>query len=99
MIGDDETEAKKLSKINKKVIITGNGIYKFEAIIKNSKIDYITPLIHQNIDLASIMISIFLQNPEIPEFNFEFISQLEPYYLRKSQAEINFYKRKKKNGK
>ncbi len=43
---------------------------------------------HQNIPLASTLISIALKMNKIPKFDFDFIAELEPYYLRKSQAEI-----------
>ncbi len=79
-----------LNKINQKVYITGNGITKFKQQIENAKIDYLVPLMHQNNDLASVMISIFLKENKIPEFDFEFLSELEPYYLRKSQAELAY---------
>ena len=88
-----------LKKINQKVIITGNGLYKFEEIIKNSGIDYIKPLNHQNTDLATAMISIFLNEKKVPKYDFDFIASLEPNYLRKSQAEIVYEnRRRKQNG-
>ncbi len=95
------TPDKILNKIVQKVYITGNGLYKFKEQIEKSKIEYLTPLLHQNNDLASTMISMFLKENKIPQYDFDFISNLEPYYLRKSQAELVYEKRKEeeKNGK
>ncbi|MBC8415947.1 MAG: hypothetical protein H8E11_05910, partial [Candidatus Cloacimonetes bacterium] len=56
-------------------------------IIESSRIDFVPALPHQNIPLASTLISIALRN-SIPDYNFDQISELEPFYLRKSQAEI-----------
>ena len=95
------TPDKILNKIEQKVYITGNGLYKFKEQIEKSKIEYLSPLLHQNNDLASTMISMFLKENKIPQYDFDFISNLEPYYLRKSQAELVYEKRKEeeKNGK
>ena len=76
-----------LKKIKGPVIIIGDGIGKYENIIKDSGIEYKLALPHQNIPMASTLISIALKK-EIPEYDFDFIANLEPYYLRKSQAEI-----------
>jgi len=74
-------------KIKKPVIIVGDGADKFNKEIKKSKMDYVFCPIHQNIPLASTLISIALKK-EIPIYDFNIISELEPYYLRKSQAEL-----------
>ena len=77
-----------LQKIDQPVIIVGDGAEKYEEIIKQSNIDFIVAQPHQHLDLASTMISIALQKDEIPKYSFDEIANLEPYYLRKSQAEI-----------
>jgi len=76
-----------LTKIDQQVIIVGDGGIKFSEIIDNSNIKYEIAFPHQNIPLASTLISIVLQR-SIPEYNFDSIADLEPFYLRKSQAEI-----------
>ena len=86
-----------LSKIEDEVYITGNGLYKFADELKKHNIKYLSPLFHQNNDLASVMISIFLKENKLAKYDFEFLSNLEPYYLRKSQAELVY--EEKKNGK
>ena len=73
--------------ITEPVIIVGDGGKEFKKEILESGINYTFCLEHQNIPLASTLISIALMS-NIPEYNFESISELEPYYLRKSQAEL-----------
>ena len=73
--------------ITEPVIIVGDGGKEFKKLIIDSGINYTFCLYHQNIPLASTLISIALMS-NIPEYNFESISELEPYYLRKSQAEL-----------
>jgi len=74
-------------KIKKPVIVVGDGAKEYRNEILVSGIDHTFCLEHQNIPLASTLISIALKN-NIPEYDFESISELEPYYLRKSQAEL-----------
>lgn len=76
-----------LKKISKPVTIVGDGLENYGEIIESSRIDFVPALPHQNIPLASTLISIALRKP-IPDYNFDQISELEPFYLRKSQAEI-----------
>ncbi len=76
-----------LKKINQPVIIVGDGAKKFENIIIESNIEYEFAFPHHNLPLASTLISIAL-NRLIPKYDFDKIAALEPYYLRKSQAEI-----------
>ena len=84
-----------LNKINEEVCIVGSGIKKYEEYIKESNIKYVEALPHQNLDLAVVMISIFLKEDAEPSYDFDKISALEPYYLRKSQAELVYEKKKK----
>ncbi len=85
-----ETNAKPteiFKMIKEPVIIVGDGAKLFKKEIIKSGIDHIFCLEHQNIPLASTLISIALKC-NIPKYDFESISELEPYYLRKSQAEF-----------
>ncbi len=77
-----------LNQIKEKVVIVGDGAIKYKDIIDKSGIQYELALPHQNIPLASSMISMIQKLKKIPEFDFDFIANLEPYYLRKSQAEL-----------
>ena len=69
------------------VIVVGDGAKEFKKDITESGIDHTFCMEHQNIPLASTLISIAIKN-KIPAYDFESISKLEPYYLRKSQAEL-----------
>ncbi|MEA2095889.1 MAG: tRNA (adenosine(37)-N6)-threonylcarbamoyltransferase complex dimerization subunit type 1 TsaB [Candidatus Cloacimonadota bacterium] len=85
-----ETNAKPVEffkKIKEPVIIVGDGAKEFKKEILESGINHTFCLEHQNIPLASTLISIALKS-NIPIFDFESIAELEPYYLRKSQAEL-----------
>lgn len=85
-----------LSQIKEPVFMLGDGVQKYEKIITESGIEFIKALPHQNIPLASTLISMSLKLPEIPKYDFDFIADLQPYYLRKSQAELVKEERDKK---
>ena len=76
-----------LQKISEPVTIVGDGLESYREIIESSRVDFVPALPHQNIPLASTLISIALRN-SVPDYNFDQIAELEPFYLRKSQAEI-----------
>jgi len=86
-----------LSKVKDKVLIVGDGSKVFEQQISESGIEYELALPHQHIPLASTMISMALDLPEIPKYDFETISSLQPNYLRKSQAELVKEEKEKNN--
>ncbi|MCD4818473.1 MAG: tRNA (adenosine(37)-N6)-threonylcarbamoyltransferase complex dimerization subunit type 1 TsaB [Candidatus Cloacimonetes bacterium] len=77
-----------IEKIDSSIIIVGDGKLKYKEFFEKSKLNYINALPHQDIGLASNLISIALLKEKLPEYDFDEISNLEPYYLRKSQAEI-----------
>lgn len=85
-----------LKMIDEPVLILGDGVQKYLSIIEASKIDYRSVLPHQHIPHASTLLSMALQLPQIPAYDFDFIADLQPYYLRKSQAEL--VKEKKEKG-
>ena len=84
-----------LKMITQPVIVVGDGALKYSDILEESNVDYIVAKPHQNVDLATSMLSIAL-DMELPKYDFEMIAKLEPNYLRKSQAEIEKSKREKK---
>lgn len=84
-----------LSKIDQKVTIIGNGVDRYEDLIKENLMDFSVVPLHQSIPTAQTLVSLALYDKPDLEFNFQFISSLEPYYLRKSQAELNKNKEKK----
>jgi len=77
-----------LQKINEKVIVSGDGIIKYRSLLEKLKIEYLSALPHHNILHSSTMIGLVLHKEITPEYDFELIADLEPYYLRKSQAEL-----------
>jgi len=77
-----------LKKIKEKVTIIGDGFEKYKKLINDSGIEFYPALPHQHLALASNLIGLVLQMKKIPDYDFEFISNLEPFYLRKSQAEL-----------
>ena len=85
-----------LKMIKEPVIFVGDGAFKYKEQIEKIGIQYEIALPHQNIPMASALISIALKMKNIPKFDFDFIAELEPYYLRQSQAEI--IKKQKETG-
>jgi tRNA threonylcarbamoyladenosine biosynthesis protein TsaB len=77
-----------LQNITGKVIVMGDGVQKYKALLDQAAFDYETVQAHQELLLASSMIGLALQQKIEPQFDFELIADLEPYYLRRSQAEI-----------
>ncbi len=75
--------------INKATIIVGTGIANYQEFIKSSPDIEINPLLEKNQAKAESMFSIIQIENINPSFDFDFNSKLEPYYIRKSQAEVN----------
>jgi tRNA threonylcarbamoyladenosine biosynthesis protein TsaB len=80
--------AELFKQIQQKVIITGDGVARYKSVLEEQEIEFETVLAHQNILYASTMIGLVLHQNIIPKYDFDFIADLEPYYLRRSQAEI-----------
>lgn len=78
-----------LELVDMPVTVIGTGIEVYQQKLAESKIDYNTVLPHQSLNLATACISLAMRLEKVPEYNFEEIAELEPFYLRKSQAEIN----------
>jgi tRNA threonylcarbamoyl adenosine modification protein YeaZ len=77
-----------LKLVKQPVLILGDGVFKFMEQITASGADFEIGLNHQHIPQAIVLISMALKLKLIPKYNFDLISNLEPYYLRKSQAEL-----------
>lgn len=77
-----------LDKITTPTIFVGDGSIKFRNLIISNNQEHQIAHIHQNIPLASIIISMVMSEKNLPDYDFETISKLEPFYLRKSQAEL-----------
>jgi len=85
-----------LESIQEKSIIIGDAVYKYPELIAQKKDILTCGLIHQNFITASSLIAIVCKEKIHPRYDFELIADLEPYYLRRSQAEINLHR---ENGK
>lgn len=81
--------AEMLELIDQPVTVIGTGVNVFKQNLDESGIDYLEVLPHQSINLATACISLATRLEDYPTYNFEAIAELEPFYLRKSQAEIN----------
>ncbi len=78
-----------LSLIDQPITIIGSGATIYKTQIEKSGIDFDTVLPHQELNLATACISLALLDDVNPIYSFDKIADLEPFYLRKSQAEIN----------
>jgi tRNA threonylcarbamoyladenosine biosynthesis protein TsaB len=76
-----------LKKIVEPAIIIGDGIIKYEKLIRENVRNITFGCMHQNVLLASNLLSVAAFKP-IPKYDFNEVSNLEPQYLRKSQAEL-----------
>jgi tRNA threonylcarbamoyladenosine biosynthesis protein TsaB len=76
-----------LEKITEPVTIIGDGSEKYKHIIREKVKEYQLGCLHQNILLATNLLSIAAMKP-IPAYNFNEVANLEPDYLRKSQAQL-----------
>ena len=79
-----------LNGIDQPAIIVGDMASKGEERILALGKDFKLANSHQNFPLASSMIGLANKISDYPQYNTKQISELEPYYLRKSQAEVNF---------
>jgi len=79
-----------LKLISGRTMIVGDGVNKYREVIETSGKDFITGLPHQNYPLAATLISLMYFDRQIPEYDFSAIADLEPYYLRQSQAELKY---------
>ncbi|MEA1972758.1 MAG: tRNA (adenosine(37)-N6)-threonylcarbamoyltransferase complex dimerization subunit type 1 TsaB [Candidatus Cloacimonadota bacterium] len=84
-----------IKRIDEKIVIVGSGFVRFAELFKESNVSYKVGLSPTNMPMATTMIGIIENNFEIPKFDYDKIAKLEPNYLRKSQAEINYLERKK----
>lgn len=78
-----------IDSINEKSLIIGDGVYKYSSLIEKRNDVLTQGLIHQNYIIASSLIAAAIDDNIDIEFDFDAIADLEPYYLRKSQAEQN----------
>lgn len=77
-----------LKKIEQPVIAVGNGLERYSDILQKLEVDYQIAPLNQNFHNAVSLLQIAIKQPELPKYDMEKIAVLEPYYLRRSQAEI-----------
>jgi hypothetical protein len=70
------------------VIAVGNGLERYSDILQKLEVDYQIAPLNQNFHNAVSLLQIAIKQPELPKYDMEKIAVLEPYYLRRSQAEI-----------
>jgi len=77
-----------IDSIEHPAIIIGDGVNKYENLI-SKRADILTKgLAHQNFIIASSLIGLVFNEKIVADFDIDTISDLEPYYLRRSQAEL-----------
>ncbi len=77
-----------LKQIDVPVIALGSGVDAYKNELDRLNIDFRTVPLHLNNPLASGLVSMVYGLAEIPPYNLDEMSRLEPFYLRKSQAEL-----------
>ncbi|MBI9031822.1 tRNA (adenosine(37)-N6)-threonylcarbamoyltransferase complex dimerization subunit type 1 TsaB [bacterium] len=75
--------------IEKPTIAVGTGVNPYRKFISDNPNIEINDLEDKNLAKAESMFSVTQIENIHPSFDFDFNSQLEPYYIRKSQAEVN----------
>ncbi len=76
-----------LKLIDRPVVALGSGVDEFDSMLNEMNIDYIPAPLHLRYPMASGLITL-LKQMDKPQYDFDEIGSLEPYYLRKSQAEL-----------
>ena len=76
-----------LDLVEGKVTIIGSGVSVYEELITKS-IDADFSLLHQSLPLSVALISLLELKNIKPIYNLNEVADLEPYYMRKSQAEV-----------
>ena len=71
------------------IILIGDPLPELISKLKVKGINIYYPLVHQNLPLASALFSLYYLKKIKPVWDFEFLSELEPNYLRASIAQIN----------
>jgi len=77
-----------LSQIKNDVVVVGDAYQIYKGIFENKKVTFTQASVQHNIPLASSLIGYFYHKGIKEGYDFNRIADLEPYYLRKSQAEL-----------
>lgn len=74
--------------VNEPVLAVGSGFIKYGDELKKKGLDLHPALPHQHLPMATGLFSLLELFPQELSYNFEAVANLEPMYLRKSQAEV-----------
>ncbi len=77
-----------LKLIDVPVVALGSGLDEYSSILDDMGIDYIPAPLHLRYPMASGLITFVEQMDPMPVYDLDTIGILEPWYLRKSQAEL-----------
>ncbi|MDY6916238.1 MAG: tRNA (adenosine(37)-N6)-threonylcarbamoyltransferase complex dimerization subunit type 1 TsaB [Candidatus Cloacimonadota bacterium] len=83
-----------LKKINRPIIAVGNATLKYQNLMSKLNLDYKIAPLQQNFHNSVCLLAI-AKEQKFPKYDLDKISSLEPYYLRRSQAEIVKEKKEK----
>ncbi len=75
--------------IKNPTIAVGSGIDIYKDTLQDNPYIEINNILEKNLAKAESMFSIIHIENIHPSFDFDFNSKLQPYYIRKSQAEVN----------
>jgi tRNA threonylcarbamoyladenosine biosynthesis protein TsaB len=82
-----------LDLIKEPVVAVGSGFLKYGQDLQKKGLELHPALTHQHLPMATGLFSLLQLFPQDMHYNFEAIANLEPIYLRKSQAEVAREKR------
>lgn len=86
-----------LQRIDRPVIVVGDGLARYRNLLQNSGLDFREALPHQHLNLAATMISMVIHYKINPSYDPVLLAELEPFYLRPSQAEVIKMRKLKEN--
>lgn len=78
-----------LELVTRPAVAIGTGLTKYKEILLANDLIEINSLREKNYSKAESIFSIIQLESINPSFDFTAISELEPYYIRKSQAEVS----------
>jgi tRNA A37 threonylcarbamoyladenosine modification protein TsaB len=69
------------------VLALGSGALEYRALLDEAPFTVRYGLAHMNAPQATVLAGMALALPAAPAFDYDALAALEPYYLRRSQAE------------
>jgi tRNA threonylcarbamoyladenosine biosynthesis protein TsaB len=83
-----------VSMVEIPVTIAGNMQERIKPMLEEKGLQVFPVLEHQNLPMAAGLFSLKRLKPQPEEYNFEYLAELEPLYLRESTAQIKFNQKK-----